>query len=204
MRGVVGAAALAGLVMCAGPVRAGDDDISSMYDKFMDVIGLRLPGSGEGIEYSERSPLVVPPTKNLPQPATTAAVPAPNWPKDPDVKRRLKAKEDKKVHPHPDYVADSQRPLRPDELSVPGANTGPQAGGTQTSPPGERRPKGIFSMDFWHKEEYATFTGEPARSNLTDPPAGYLTPSPDQPYGITPEKKKYEIPTVASRMEAPR
>jgi len=25
---------------------------------------------------------------------------------------------------------------------------------------------------------------------LTDPPAGYRTPSPDQPYGVGPERKK--------------
>ena len=34
------------------------------------------------------------------------------------------------------------------------------------------------------KEESAKFTGEPPRSSLTDPPPGYQTPSPDQPYGI--------------------
>ena len=30
----------------------------------------------------------------------------------------------------------------------------------------------------------ATFTGEPRRESLIEPPAGYRTPSPNQPYGI--------------------
>ncbi len=35
------------------------------------------------------------------------------------------------------------------------------------------------------KSETANFTGEPARSALTDPPPGYQTPSPNQPYGLS-------------------
>ena len=59
--------------------------------------------------------------------------------------------------------------------------------------------KSIFSFDWFKKEEYATFTGEPPRTSLTDPPPGYLTPSPDQPYGVGPEQKRYKVPTVADR-----
>jgi len=39
---------------------------------------------------------------------------------------------------------------------------------------------GIFEKD---PPEMTTFTGEPPRVSLTDPPPGYQTPSPDQPYG---------------------
>ena len=46
-------------------------------------------------------------------------------------------------------------------------------------------PAGWFS-----KEEYASFNGEPVRGDLTEPPAGYRVPSPNQPYGISPDKKK--------------
>src|SRR5436305_4357732 len=42
-----------------------------------------------GIDYRERSPLVVPPRLDLPQPTSAeGAKVAPNWPKDPDEKRR--------------------------------------------------------------------------------------------------------------------
>src|SRR6185369_14630967 len=51
--------------------------------------------------------------------------------------------------------------------------------------------KGITSMfgSLWApKEEYTPFTGEPARTSLIEPPAGYRTPSPSQPYGVGRDK----------------
>jgi hypothetical protein len=53
--------------------------------------------------------------------------------------------------------------------------------------------KGIFSniSSMWApKEEYSTFSGEPPRASLLEPPAGYRTPSPNQPYGVGKEKWK--------------
>jgi len=65
--------------------------------------------------------------------------------------------------------------------------------------------KGLFSFDMFKKEQYATFTGEPPRTSLTDPPSGYMTPSPDQPYGVGSDKKyKYEVPTVGQHGELQR
>ena len=70
-------AALAGLAICAGTAMAyaGDDDTisssTSFYDKFLQTIGVE--GGGANIEYSERSPLVVPPTRDLPPPAADRA-----------------------------------------------------------------------------------------------------------------------------------
>ena len=61
-----------------------------------------------------------------------------------------------------------------------------------------------FNFDWFKKEEYGTFTGEPPRVSLTDPPPGYQTPSPDQPYGIAPEKKAYKPQTLGERMEIQR
>jgi hypothetical protein len=43
----------------------------------------------------------------------------------------------------------------------------------------------MFSNFFGGKDdEVAKFTGEPPRASLTEPPPGYQTPSPDQPYGL--------------------
>lgn len=209
---VPGAAAMAALVICASTAmaRAGDDTMNSgtsFYDKFLQVIGVE--GGGD-IQYSERSPLVVPPTRDLPPPTADQPPIVPDWPKDPDLARAKQAKVKEKPQPHADYVLDSSRPLSPAELNVPGplptttggrpANADPEA---QPVNPAVTQPntKGLFSFGFLNpnKTEYATFTGEPPRTSLTDPPAGYLTPSPDQPYGVGPEQKKYEIPTVASR-----
>jgi hypothetical protein len=44
---------------------------------------------------------------------------------------------------------------------------------------------GLFGSQFGggSKDETATFTNEPPRSSLTEPPVGYQTPSSAQPYG---------------------
>src|ERR1051326_4467708 len=118
-------AALAVLVVCAsGAARAGDDDVSanpSIYDKFLQVIGV---GAGADIQYGERSPLVVPPTKDLPPPQANVPPAVANWPQDPDIARRRQAKQKEQRRPQKDYVLESSRPLRPDELRSSGAPAG--------------------------------------------------------------------------------
>jgi hypothetical protein len=212
-------AALALLAVLAGTAvaRAGDADNSpstmgsdpSFYDKMLQTIGVE---GGPNIQYSERSPLVVPPTRDLPPPMADRPPPVAGWPVDPDLTQKVKAKEKQKPKPHKDYVIESSRPLSPAELNVPGAAPAPERRDPRADPeaqdlsPAATQPNkpSVFSPSNFGKifgkgEEYATFTGEPARSSLTDPPPGYLTPSPDQPYGVGPEQKKYKIPTVADR-----
>ncbi len=208
---VLGAAALA-LIMCASSswARAGDDDddSQSFTDKFMTTLGLKNPGSTEiGINYSERSPLVVPPTRNLPPPVAAGPPPTPNWPKDPDFTRRAAEKAAaSKSAPHVDWATESDRALRPDELNVgrPVTPKDDRPGTAQQSTPAPGAKKSLFSFDWAKKEQYATFTGEPTRSSLTDPPAGYLTPSPDQPYGIGPEKTHYHVDKPSDHGELTR
>jgi len=187
--------------------RAGDDEENlSFTEKFMRTLGLKNPGEVEyGINYSERSPLVVPPNRNLPPPVAAGPPPIPDWPKDPDIKKRQEAKADDKPIPGSgDNVREQSRALRPDELNVGRAATTVAAPGTgeqSTADTGAK--KSIFSI-FTKKEEYATFTGEPSRASLTDPPPGYRTPSPDQPYGIVPEHKPMKPSTLSERLEPVR
>jgi hypothetical protein len=49
--------------------------------------------------------------------------------------------------------------------------------------------RGLFGgiFDKSDDDKAAQFTGEPPRANLTDPPAGYQTPSPNERYGQTKE-----------------
>jgi hypothetical protein len=54
------------------------------------------------------------------------------------------------------------------------------------------------------KDETAKFTGEPPRSTLTDPPTGYQTPSPDQPYGVTTAPPPKATDNYTTRAELPR
>src|ERR1700733_1532014 len=207
---------VAGLLLCANTdARAGDDDDNSpsVMGKIMETFGLRAPkGSYAGIDYNERSPLVVPPTRDLPPPEASTAPPAPNWPKDQDMIRRAKAKsEEKKVAPKPDYVADSSRPLTPSELDPAGAprvNTPIDSSASANSQMADPRDQGVkkslFSGIFAKKTEYTTFTGEPSRGTLTDPPPGYLTPSPDQPYGVGEAPSNYKVKSVGERVEPTR
>jgi hypothetical protein len=206
---------LAGLVLCTNSAaRAGDDDDSpSVMGKVMETLGLRDPkGNYAGIDYNERSPLVVPPTRDLPPPEASTAPPAPNWPKDHDMIRRAKAKaEEKKVAPHPDNVADSSRPLMPNELDPAGApkvsapiDSSASANSLMNDPRDKGVKKSLFSGIFSSKTEYTTFTGEPSRGTLTDPPPGYLTPSPDQPYGVGQAPSNYKVKSLSERVEPAR
>ena len=221
--------AFAALVVCANAGIARADEDETFMHKFMHTLGLKDPRTMEyGISYSERSPLVVPPTLDLPPPLPAGPPPVANWPKDPDITKRTQAKK-KDEGRSQNWQVENARPLRPDELNPSGtassgggaaASTGgdalPSSGGHGTPVSGTAQQaqasaaeppakKSMFSFDWFKKEEYATFTGEPSRASLTDPPPGYQTPSPDQPYGVGANKKaSYQVPTLESRVEAPR
>jgi len=93
-----------------------------------------------------------------------------------------------------------QNPLRPDQLT-PGARgkqqkrqaarpddgyQPPASGfGSQVLPSDLGYKGNLFGAMFDNKKEEQTkFTGEPPRNSLTEPPPGYQTPSPAQPYGF--------------------
>ncbi len=157
--------------------RAGDDDNGpSAWSKLMQSLGLKKSVTADtDLKYTERPPLVVPPTRDLPPPAAGPA-PAPDWPREPTVKHHKQAKG--KV-----VVVQPAAPAAGDGAPAP-ANAPPPVANPETPKKSWYNPSSWFN-----KEEYATFTGEPARENLTDPPAGYRTPSPYEPYGIGPDKK---------------
>lgn len=194
-----------GLVMAAGPVRAGDDDEDddrTFEEKIIHNIMTGIGGKNmesKGIEYRERSPLVVPPKLDLPPPAgAEAEVKAPNWPKDPDAARRKAAiaarKKDNK-----DPTA-AMRPLSPQELSVGKLPPTAPSGGMDSDKPGGNVNYPIMnpSQLGWNgsignlfggnKPEVGEFKGEPPRSSLVEPPVGYQTPSPNYAYGTGPRE----------------
>ena len=101
--------------MTSGVARAQDDeDDKTFEEKVIDGIMAGIGGTNmdnRGIDYRERSPLVVPPKLDLPPPVSAKSeVNDPNWPKDPDearrkaeIKARKKAKPDPmRGEPHPD------------------------------------------------------------------------------------------------------
>jgi hypothetical protein len=189
-----------GLVMSAGVARAADDeeDDSSFEDKIIKQIMTGLGGTNmenQGIDYRERSPLVVPPKITLPPP-DAAAADVPNWPKDPDVQQRNAAREAAK-RPRGNSL-EAARSLTPKEMAMQRSKP------TQTSEsitPGDPNknivlsPKqlgydgGLFKTMFGgNKGETAQFKGEPTRESLTQPPSGYQTPSSGYAYGTGPKE----------------
>jgi hypothetical protein len=212
----VAAVALAAAVALgtSGAFAADDEEEvpldTKLFRQLMKDLGLRR--DGESIDYRERAPLVVPPSRNLPPPQSEAPVTAnPAWPKDPDVVQR-KAAAAKKKEPGRTAAQTMEaegRPLSRDELDK-GKTTGPVGGSASPEEAGRAmRPselggksffKDIFSS-FSSEGETGTFSGEPARENLTAPPAGYQTPSPDQPYGVGPKGQKAKAMTVEDRAQ---
>jgi hypothetical protein len=192
----------------AGTALAADDDGEGFYDQRLlrsFLRGLGLANGREGtIEYKERPPLVVPPTRDLPPPETTGSVARrdPSWPSDPDDAKRRAAK---KARAERKSLGDSETwgdGVMPNELKV--GRTGAAPNETAIKPgqtvdtstqlrPDELGYRGGLWSDFFSlgstfskdkPAEGAKFLREPGRANLTDPPNGYRTPSPDQPYGL--------------------
>ena len=166
-------------------------------------LGLRDPNTPT-IEYRERSPLVVPPSRDLPPPQAKARPNDPAWPNDPDVAKARKAADaKKKLNAGSDLSRAIDRQgnaITPDQLNRPGGvpassnrSNAPAPGsdpdGRQVAPSELGYFGGLFSGRAWgfggYANETGTFTAEPTRDQLTQPPPGYQTPSADQPYGTT-------------------
>lgn len=201
---------LGAAMLLSTPVRAADDD--AFDTKIMNNIleGIGLTRGGPDIEYRERSPLVIPPSRTLPAPEASAAKSNPNWPVDPEIKRNkeLKAASRRTVGATGDPWIDDGRPLSPEDLAR-GTRSGPSrevAGRpeyvtSRPQTPGELGYKGgIFDSLFGKKPDSAPFTGEPPRTSLTEPPKGYQTPSASQPYAIGQDKTPAKPSTLADRV----
>ncbi len=211
-RVAVGCLLGAALIASGSPARAGDDDEKVGLDTqiirgFMESLGLRQ--DGQGINYEERAPLVIPPRRDLPPPEQTDAALArnPAWPVDPDVTRARKEAAAKRTAVlNPDSVIQhDQSVLRPDQIAPgpkprsrrigdDGYRPGPNGSGNQLTPAQLDTKPNFFSRMFGKDApEISSFTGEQPRLSLTEPPPGYQTPSPDQPYGLG--KTKPEVKT---------
>lgn len=203
LRGVRVAAVAAGIavVLSSGVARAQDDDDDSTFEE--KIIHNLMSGIGatnmenKGIEYRERSPLVIPPKIDLPPPGSAAAeVRDPNWPKDPDVQRRKEAvAANKQRKPTPEEAGQS---ILPSKLATHGSGTTTRRAETeQPGKPQNESPSlspsqlgftGKLGNLFGNKPQTAPFTGEPERETLTQPPAGYQTPSSNYAYGTGPKE----------------
>ena len=191
--------ALAGF---CGPVLAQEEDDEAFEQKVMRAI---LGNARGDIEYRERSPLVIPPARDLPPPESGASVAAnPAWPKDPDVAKGARSA-GRSVDPER-----SARPLSPDELKrgtvarsrdKPAVSLSDNESARALRPSEYNQPgkgKSLFGM-FGAKQEAQAFVEEPTRTRMTQPPTGYQTPSASQPYAPPKEEGWFKIPSVFDR-----
>jgi hypothetical protein len=200
IRAALGCAVGFSVLLAASNARAGDSDVPIDTKIFRGIMeGLGLQRDGQGINYRERPPLVIPPSRNLPPPeaADSAIAKNPAWPNDPDVDRAKKeAAAQRTVSMNPDdTLRAEQNPLPPDKIAPgpkprktqrtdDGYRASPTGSGTQLSPSQLGSTSNLFGKIFEkEKPEVGTFTAEPPRVSLTQPPVGYQTPSPTQPYG---------------------
>jgi hypothetical protein len=208
---------LVGAALCltigTGPSLAADDDDEPSLDTriLRGVLeGLGLRRDAPAIDYRERSPLVVPPSRDLPAPETdNIAQRNPAFPEDADVRRK---REIAKRNATSSRVGttDSRALADADPISREELDRG--RGRTRDSgptPDGEMRPKNPSALGFTgfsfgsvfgaKKEETTAFTREPSRSTLTQPPTGYQTPSANYPYGVNTRNVKGKAETIEDR-----
>ncbi len=197
------ALAMAWSAASARAQNAEDEDLpadTKFFRKLFKEFGMQR-SDDDKIEFRERAPLVVPPSRNLPPPQSADSLARnPAWPNDPDVRRRNEAAttagQKARLKGAAEAMVDEGRPLRPNELNV----GGPVAASTERvqSPDESARPlppsalgsRGLFDLfsSKGDKGDTAEFTNEPPRTSLTAPPAGYQTPSAAQPYGLGPAR----------------
>jgi hypothetical protein len=219
----IAAVALATVIAlgAAGARAEDDDDVpldTKLLRQFMKDLGLQR--DNQPIDYHERAPLVVPPSRDLPPPRSEEEVTAktPAWPKDPDATQRKQAAAAEKARLKGNVSVEEQmRALRPDELDKPGrAAKGTDKKGTGQTAEDTAKPltpaqlgtdtKKLFGSivsSFTPAEpESEPFTGEPQRDSMTAPPTGYQTPSPNYPYGMGIQQDKRKASKLEDRLES--
>jgi hypothetical protein len=206
-----------GMVLClpaALTAHAEDDDDTFEQKVIKNILGgMGVDVGRAGIDYRERSPLVIPPTRDLPPPESAAAS-ARNqaWPKEPERRVAVKSKPNTRATMNDPGTDSALTPeeLRRGEAARAGRVTDPSqtAGsieqqniGRQLSPSQLGNKSSIFSLDglMGRSTETATFTEEPPRTSLTAPPPGYQTPSSAAPYASGQDRNGWTIPTIFDR-----
>jgi hypothetical protein len=187
LAGALGLIALAGLAPQAA--RAQDN---GLFGSMLRSLGI---GGESQIEYRDRPPLVVPPTRDLPPPQTSAAARDPNWPVDPKSGQPRKKGGDQIRDL--DKIAVPQRPVEPG-IAGSGASN-PSAGATGAIPATQPAASGgLFGSLFGSSNQPASPTKVPARNSLTQPPPDYESPAPSQPYGTAPRADSAKSTTPES------
>jgi hypothetical protein len=149
------------------PARAGDD--GSPFNSMLGFVGIQNNKTEDAIDYRPRPQLVVPPSRDLPQPQGKSAR-AGDWPVDPDATARHKAAADSR-RPAP-YVAVST-PANAASMRVKMSDCPVEKPNCETDDNVWEKVKGWFSG---YKGEVVLNGVEPNRQYLVEPPVGYRAP----------------------------
>jgi hypothetical protein len=186
--------AAAVLALAAAPAHA------QSFRELMEDIGLQKRTQHK-MDFSERAPLVLPPsTDALPPPEEGGSLASvnPNWPNDPETAKALEDEEREKIPQHlrRKYREDAgrdiyeiQRKERESRASGEAATT-PKAYDTSFDRNRVLTPEELKAAQKKQAEAPAQVYVEPERGRLTDPPPGYRSPSAAQPYGPGEKDKK--------------
>jgi hypothetical protein len=186
-------AAVAALSFASAPAQA------QSFRELMEDIGLQKRKQ-EKMDFSERAPLVLPPSlEALPPPEDTTAIAGvnPQWPTDPDALAAAQEAEEEKV---PQHMRRKYNPHAAQEIYEIRAKDRERTTATSNATPYETifdrdqklSPAELKKVRDSRANQPAQAYVEPERKRLTDPPEGYRVPSPAQPYGQPDEKKKKE------------
>jgi hypothetical protein len=187
----------------AGAAISGARAEDSIFADVLSTIGM-LPSSHAAIEYRERAPLVLPPSRDLPPPEAPATTDA-SWPKDPDVERARRDIEDEKLPATQSwrYIANREDPNRISTEELRGGRVSGR--GPATGPSEQERLNPVLSASELNKGRAAakvddwSKNGEPKRVRLTDPPPGYRTPAESAAYAADTTIKREKPEDVRRR-----
>lgn len=167
---VVAISALAAAISTVAPARA--EEKTNPLQSMLGAFGVQ-PGKDEDtIDYRPRAPLVVPPTRDLPEPKEAVRDPA--WPKELDTDKRRKAAIDSRRPAPKSSASQDAEPAAEPPKTAAAAKPDEHEGECLLNGSG---PKSCFNMlqsVFGGGSTEATKPGiEPKRKVLTEPPAGY-------------------------------
>jgi hypothetical protein len=211
---LVTCAALLSLGSAVQAQQADEDDEDSFEQRVIKNIlgGMGVDVGRPGIDYRERSPLVIPPTLDLPPPTSAGlAASNPAWPREAVQKKKVVKRANARatgddpgntsvMTPEELNRGITPRAARPVDARETNRTTDLESG--RPLRPGELKSGSIFTWDnlMGTNRDTAKFTGEPTRGALTQPPPGYQTPSANQPYAAGEERGGgWKIPSILDR-----
>jgi hypothetical protein len=187
--------ALASIV--PGVAHAQSND-SGLFGSMLKSLGI---GGENNIEYRERPPLVVPPTRDLPPPQAPGTSRAPNWPVDAKAGTQPKGNQVRDL----DKLAVPQRAPEPSVAGNGAPAASPDTTGAVT--PGQPASSGFFGRIFGSGDRQAAAPAAPppapARKSLTEPPLDYEAPAPSQPSGVAPPAAPATPTTPENALQTP-